>query len=142
MGSDGGAEVPLPLPWAILPLLPPFACSRGEATGVHSFFPFLNPSLCTAQCSSCGVLGGLLLRYGWRVGSGVFLPKRDSKEFRLDGVNTDFESGTYGYGYIPSVCQKCAHTSSSQSRYWWLYEIRWIKIAGRASSGKLTSVKG
>jgi len=51
---------------------------------------FRNPSLCTAQCPSLGVVGGRLaweLMYGWRAGSGVFLPNRDSKELRLLYVN-------------------------------------------------------
>lgn len=49
-----------------------------------SFFPFLSPSLCTAQCSSWGVVGGRehWLMYCTRLGSGMFRPKRDSKELR------------------------------------------------------------
>lgn len=49
---------------------------------------FRNPSLCTAQCSSLGVVGerwAWEFMNGWRAGSGMFLPKRDSKELRLFG---------------------------------------------------------
>ena len=39
------------------------------------------PSLWIFQCSSEGFWGGVCSGYGFRSGSGTFLPKRDSKEF-------------------------------------------------------------